>query len=281
MKTTSLPALLLLGTLALVGCGDAPDTGVRVSMSDLHASGGVPEGWQITPPAGDAERGKAQFAKRGCPACHLVREPDAPAEDDGIRRPGPELTGMGAHHPPGYFLESIMNVNAVIVDDEGFVDAEGRSVMPAYPDLNVAELADLVAYLSSLTFGSHHAQMSDDQIATRPKPPTDAGQAFYMQSFEVRAGSLDTFERWFADIGKPRFMAFDGILGIETHVDTTRKGAAIVTTWSFRDQESLQKFLDDPRFKDLGEQFDNFIGSHDHLTMTAPPIYKVPALSTP
>jgi hypothetical protein len=54
-----------------------------------------------------------------------------------------------------------------------------------------------------------------------------------------------------------------------------------VTTWSFRDQESLQKFLNDPRFEELGNQFDTFIGSHDHVSMTAPPIYKVPTLSTP
>jgi hypothetical protein len=280
MRNSGLLVLSWLVALAQVGCGGAAKTGVRVSMAELHASGGVPVGWKITPPTGDEERGKALFTKSGCNACHLVREPGA-APSEEVSQVGPELTGMGGHHPPGYFLESIINPNAVLVDGEGYISPEGQSIMPAYPDLKVTELADLVAYLSSLTSGSHDGEVFVDQTASRPKPAGNVANAFYMQSFEVRANDLPAFENWFADIGKPRFMAFDGILAIETFVDSTRKGPAVVTTWSFRDQESLQKFLNDPRFEELGNQFDTFIGSHDHVSMTAPPIYKVPTLSTP
>jgi hypothetical protein len=65
--------------------------------------------------------------------------------------PGPDLSGMGHHHPPGYLLESVLNPNAVVVEGRGYSDARGRSVMPELArDLTVAELLDLVAYLRAL-----------------------------------------------------------------------------------------------------------------------------------
>src|SRR5262249_34366437 len=71
---------------------------------------------------------------------------------------GPDLTGMGAHHPAEYFAESILNPNAVIVTGPGYTDAQGLSIMPNYREsLTVAELIDLVAYLKSL--GGEHGRM--------------------------------------------------------------------------------------------------------------------------
>lgn len=118
----------------------------RVTMAELHAAGGVPPGWRFSPPPGDAERGRALFARLGCPACHRVGGAGGP--DVG---PGPDLTGAGEHHPAGYLLESVINPNAVIVVGPGYTGADGRSIMPSYADrLTVAELLDLVAYLQTL-----------------------------------------------------------------------------------------------------------------------------------
>jgi putative copper export protein/mono/diheme cytochrome c family protein len=120
---------------------------IRVTMEELHASGGTPRGWLFTPPPGDAARGRQVFARLGCFACHAVAGEDFPPSS-GL---GPDLTGAGEHHPAGYLLESVINPNAVIVEGPGYTGPDGRSIMPSYADrLSVGELLDLVAYLRSL-----------------------------------------------------------------------------------------------------------------------------------
>jgi mono/diheme cytochrome c family protein len=110
-----------------------------------RASGGAGRG-AVTPPPGDAARGRAVFVKLQCFACHVVRGERFPAP----ARPGPELTGVGSRQA-GCLLESVLNPNALIVDGPGYVDAQGLSIMPDYRDrLTVAELIDLVAYLTGL-----------------------------------------------------------------------------------------------------------------------------------
>jgi cbb3-type cytochrome oxidase cytochrome c subunit len=75
---------------------------------------------------------------------------------------GPDLSGMGSHHPAEYFAESIINPNRVIVDGPGYTGPDGRSRMPEYSDsLTIRQLVDLVAYLNSLksdneSMGHHH-----------------------------------------------------------------------------------------------------------------------------
>jgi len=119
----------------------------RISMEALHEAGGVPEGWRFTPPAGDSTRGRAVFERLRCYVCHRVAGERFPAPAG----PGPDLSGMGHHHPPGYLLESVLNPNAVVVEGHGYTDARGRSVMPELArDLTVEELVDLVAYLRTL-----------------------------------------------------------------------------------------------------------------------------------
>jgi len=126
---------------------DAEDGLHRMTMEELHASGGVPPGWIFTPPAGDAARGREVFARLECFTCHGVRGERFPRPS----RPGPDLTGVGGHHPAGYLAESIMNPNAVIVEGRGYTGPDGRSIMPDYRDsLSVGDLIDLVAYLKSL-----------------------------------------------------------------------------------------------------------------------------------
>lgn len=120
---------------------------MRVTMEELHERGGVPKRWMFTPPGGNAAHGRAIFVSLECFACHTVQGEGFPAP----RRQGPDLTGMGAHHPPGYLAESVMNPNAVIVEGPGYTGPDGLSIMPDYRDnLTLSELIDLVAYLKTI-----------------------------------------------------------------------------------------------------------------------------------
>jgi putative copper resistance protein D len=156
----ALLALVVFGCTAVLGestpkshAGHGPSAAepeagsVRVSMEELHASGGVPKGWTLAPPPGDPVRGREVFRRLECFACHAVRGERFP----GASKPGPALTDVGRHHPTGYLLESILNPNAVIVEGRGYTGPDGRSAMPDHRDsLSVGELIDLVAYLKSL-----------------------------------------------------------------------------------------------------------------------------------
>jgi len=124
----------------------AEPEGVRVSMEELHRQGGVPQGWRFAAPAGDAAGGREVFVRLACFACHRIAGEPFPAPSG----PGPELSGVGSHHPAGYLLESILNPNAVVVEGPGYTGPDNRSIMPDYRgQLSVSELIDLVAYLKN------------------------------------------------------------------------------------------------------------------------------------
>jgi mono/diheme cytochrome c family protein len=140
----------------------APAAGSRrVTMDELHRGGGVPRGWTFTlPDGGDPAKGRQVFADLECYTCHLVKDAGFPPGGGG-GNVGPELTGMGAHHPAEYFAESILSPNAVIVDGPGWIGPDGRSIMPSYADsLSVTQLLDLVAFVRSL--GGGHAGHQGD-----------------------------------------------------------------------------------------------------------------------
>jgi len=119
-------------------------TTTHVPPATRPGAGGSRAG-TVTPPRGDAERGRAVFARLECATCHAVPDQSfAPPT-----RPGPDLAGIGARHP-GEIVESIMNPNAQILDGPGYTDERGLSTMPDYRDrLTVGELSDLVEYLRS------------------------------------------------------------------------------------------------------------------------------------
>ncbi len=261
---------------------------VRMTMSALHQLGGVPPGWQLSPLTGDVAVGRRSFEALGCPSCHKVAgEKFSATEPSGA---GPELTGMGGHHPPGYFFEAIINPNAVVVEGPGWVSAQGLSNMPVY-DLTVAQVEDLVAYLASLTAGDPHAGHVMPGMATadttstaeRPAPPANAAQAFFTQTFDVMPGKLVAFENWFRSEGAKRFLAVDGLIAIDTFVDTTRAGPIMTSIWSFRDDGAMLAFANtnDAATIAVGTEFDTFVGPHDHRLSHTPPIYRVPDLSVP
>lgn len=138
-----------------------PPATIRITMDDLHAQGGVPRGWKFLMPRGDAAEGRKVFVTLECFACHEVKGEDFPQDAKRARDAGPALTGMGSHHPPEYFAESIMNPNRVIVVGPGFTGADGLSKMPSYADtMTLKQLTDVVAYLATLTDGGmqygHH-----------------------------------------------------------------------------------------------------------------------------
>jgi mono/diheme cytochrome c family protein len=139
----------------------------KVTMEELHRLGGVPRGWKFALPAGDAGKGRQVFADLECYKCHAIQGEKFPQPGGDAKNVGPELTGMGSHHPAEYFAESILSPNAVILEGPGYTGPDGKSIMPSYADsLSVTQLVDLVAFLKSLTASGHdHRPMSMEKTA--------------------------------------------------------------------------------------------------------------------
>ena len=290
-KTTIILAAALLPA-PLAGCGHAGKEtapasserpavrSVRMTMAALHQAGGVPPGWRLTVSPGDVDAGRRTFADAGCPSCHVVAgESFSPPTG-----PGPELTGMGSHHPAEYFLESILTPDAVLVDGPEYVGPDGRSVMPSYPDLTLRQLADLVAYLKSLSAGGSAEMLAATPPAPAkdlPAPPTDAALVYQVQVYDVLPGRLADLEAWFRDEGARGYLAHEGLVHVDTWVDATRDGPSLITVLGFRDFTTLRRFIDDPSADPLGRKFDEFIGPHEHLVLRRPPLYRVATLSAP
>jgi uncharacterized protein involved in high-affinity Fe2+ transport/mono/diheme cytochrome c family protein len=143
---------------------DHPKASIKITAEELHRLGGVPPGWQFRFPDGDPAAGRAVFTKLECYQCHTIQVEPLPPTAAAAGNIGPELTGMGGHHPVEYFAESILDPNAIIVTGPGYTDADGMSIMPDYRDtMTVAELIDLLAYLQSLKGGeAHDAEVHHD-----------------------------------------------------------------------------------------------------------------------
>ena len=138
----------------MTGTPGAPSR--KVTMEQLHQSGGVPPGWKFALPGGDAAKGRQVFVDLECYKCHAIQGETFPASGGDAKNVGPELTGMGGQHPAEYFAESILAPNAVVLDGPGYTGPDGKSLMPSYADsLSVTQLVDLVAFLKGLTSGGH------------------------------------------------------------------------------------------------------------------------------
>lgn len=266
---------------AVEPAGTPTPRSVRITMDTLHQLGGVPPGWMLEPPPGDAARGRQLFEQLGCHTCHVVQGAGLPPPLGA----GPELSGMGSHHPAAYFTESILNPDAVIVDGTGFVGADGRSNMPRYPEMTVAELADLVAFVRGLTEGGmHHAMPSAPTAVAEadvPPAPQTAAQRFLVQAYNVKPGRLADLEDWFRREGAARFLALPGLLAIDTYVDRSSGGPRLITVLSFKDEESFIAFTNDATAQSVADRFDEFVGPHDHGVWPGAPLFRVDALSAP
>jgi len=146
--------------------GSAPPTSIRITMDALHAAGGVPRGWRFTLPAGDATAGRQAFVDFKCYACHAIKGEQFPLKPGESVSAGPELTGMGSHHPAEYLAESIINPSAVLIEGPGYIGGDGRSIMPSYPDMTLTRLVNLVAYLKTLSApeGAHTHESAREQV---------------------------------------------------------------------------------------------------------------------
>lgn len=148
MRVRALSFLLLLAWAhgAVATAGEPP--GHEAPPRQEHR---MPKEWTFTLPQGNSHAGREVFIAMECYKCHAVQGeqfPGTPADVGGV---GPELTDMGAMHPPEYFAESIIAPNAVLTEGPGSVGADGRSRMPTYNQiLTIEQLLDLVAYLKSL-----------------------------------------------------------------------------------------------------------------------------------
>lgn len=110
-----------------------------------------------------------------------------------------------------------------------------------------------------------------------------AAHAFFEQSYDVLPGKVAEFEAWFRSEGGKRFLAVDGLVGIDTFVDVTRTEQVVTSVFGFRDDASLLAFAntEDPAITAVGREFDAFVGAHDHTLFHTAPMYRAPGLSVP
>ena len=165
MKARLLPIAAALLLAAAGGSGPARGQGhaghgaapARITMDAIHAAGGVPPGWRFTLPPGDPAAGRQAFVDLKCYACHAIKGEQFPLRPGEVATAGPDLTGMGQHHPTEYLVESLVNPSAVLIEGPGYVGGDGRSIMPATPAMTLAQLIDLIAYLKSQGGDAGHA----------------------------------------------------------------------------------------------------------------------------
>ncbi|MFQ5881748.1 MAG: c-type cytochrome [Candidatus Methylomirabilales bacterium] len=140
---------------------EGSETPIKMTMKELHRMGGMPPGWKFSIPGGDPDAGREVFIEMKCYTCHRITGEKFPEVSREEIRPGPDLTGMGVHHPREYFAEAVLNPNAVIIVDEpGYTGRDGLSIMPDYTDtLTVRQWINLVTYLKSLRGPMKHRGM--------------------------------------------------------------------------------------------------------------------------
>jgi len=285
--------LRVSGAAALIACAfwgcrlakaPVPPAVQPITMEALHQSGGVPAGWKFSPPRGDAAAGRRAFVDLGCDTCHAVRDERFPALAAGDKRPGPELTGMGSHHPAEYFAESILNPNAVLVDGPGYLGPDGRSIMPAYPDMTLAQLANLVAYLQSLTVdgdATHVHHLIAPAAAGAAAATTPEAAVFLVEVNEVSPQQLKAFDDWFGQSGMDDLKSFTGFVSLQTFVNRTVGQRQLVTVFGFADEAALQDFLTQAQAAAAPPEIRALVrrgkGSVFHSTL----LYKAPGLSLP
>ncbi len=270
--------------------------GPRFSMEELHRMGGVPAGWQLSPPPGDVNRGREAFVSFGCHRCHAIAGEAFPESRSG---PGPELTGMGEHHPPAYFVEAILNPNGILIEGPDYLTAEGTSRMPSYPDMSLAELADLVAYLSSLrgsegTSHPHHRPESAEKHAGTHYGPGSAEEhaghhdhasatgdaerwAYVLQVYELPEHLLESFYDWFA---RNEDRAIPGLARIETYASRLRTptgNITVATMFAFENEALASSFLN----RQEAQPTNTFVRPVEQVLLRSPVLFRAVQMSRP
>ena len=255
-----------------------------ISMAALHQSGGVPPGWKFTPPPGNAAAGRQAFVDLGCYTCHTVQGEQFPAVSAADKRPGPDLTGMGSHHPAEYFVETILNPNAVLVDGPGYIGPDGRSVMPAYPDMTLAQLANLVAYLQSLTTGGDatlHAHHMTPPAGPAGAANTPEASVFLVEVSEMTSQQLKAFDHWFGKSGMDDLKNFTGFVSLQTFVNRSAGQRQLVTIFGFANEAALQDFLTQAQATDAPAEIRGLVRRGKGAVFRSSLLYKAVGLSLP
>ena len=251
----------------------------RVTMQALHQTGGVPLGWHFTPPPGDVTAGRKLFADYGCHSCHAIQGESFPDVAPENTKPGPDLSGMGSHHPAEYFAESILNPDAVLVEGPGYISSGGHSSMPAYAEMTLKQLGDLVAYLKSLSLpGVAPVCASDRPVGLAESKPGSAQPFGYVaQAFEVEDDRLEDFYRWF---DRKEFTRYDGLVSIQTYASRLRAGRhEIVCLFGFDSEAALVRFSDE--IQKAKPQPHDFVHPTRTYRLQTPPLYLAPQMSVP
>lgn len=207
-------------------------------MEALHAAGGVPPGWRFSLPPGDPAAGRQAFVDLKCYACHAIQGEQFPLKPGESATAGPDLSGMGAHHPTAYLVESILDPNAVLVEGPGYIGGDGRSIMPSYPEMTAAQLVNLVAYIKSLggDMAAHAQAAQREQIAggyrvrlvyERPGAAPDGHDA-HAHHHHMAAPSAAR-PRLLAFIGDPTSGQPFAYLPVSARIDAPGKAARTVT----------------------------------------------------
>jgi len=254
-------------------------------MAALHQAGGVPPGWTFAPPPGDAAAGRRAFVDLSCYTCHAVRGEQFPAVSAGEQHPGPDLSGMGSHHPAGYFAEAILNPNAVLVDGPGYLGPDGRSVMPAYPDMTLAQLANLVAYLTNLTTGGdaamHDHRMMPPAGGAPAGPGVPEASVFVVLVNEMTSAQLKAFDEWFGQTGMEDLKNFTGFVSLQTFVNRSTQKRQLVTVFGFEDAAALEDFLTQARAPGAPPEIRALLQHGTGGIYRSKLLYKAPGLSLP
>jgi sulfur-oxidizing protein SoxX len=101
-------------------------------------------------PPGDAMTGQTTFAALGCISCHKVDGVSFTASD--MIKPDLVVTLGGQQlrvKTYGQLVTAIIHPNAdILKNDKGFMDADGKSLMPDYTQMmTVQQMTDLVTFL--------------------------------------------------------------------------------------------------------------------------------------
>lgn len=283
-------ALWLAVAFSLAGCMPQRKTTAAplpqpISMAALHQSGGVPPGWKFTLPAGNAAIGRALFVDFGCHNCHEVQGEPLPAVSPADKRPGPDLTGMGSHHPPEYFAEAVANPNAVLLEGPGYLGPDGRSVMPSYPDMNLAQLADIVAYLRTLSSGGdgglHTHQLSPPPSGESVTPRVPEPAVFLVQVNEMTPQQLREFDEWFGQSGMEDLKSFTGFVSLQTLVNRAAGRRQVVTVFGFDSEATLQDFVTQAQAADAPAEIRALMRRGKGAIFRSTLLYKAVGLSLP
>src|SRR5262249_34809284 len=196
---------------------------------------------------------------------------------EGQNTAGPDLTGMGAHHPADYFVESILNPSAVLVDGPGYIGPDGASIMPAYPDMTIAQLADLVAYLKSLNNGG--TPHTDSPGLSCTAGPGIVNSSFFVHAFEVDSNTrLDEFADW---IDQEHFRDYPGLVSIDTYAGRSGKGYLLLCVFGFEDDFALGQFMKGLEGTRGRQPTGGLVSPADHYLLRSAPVYKATLLSVP